>query len=117
MRLSAGQWFAREERKAIDAYVQDRELEVVVVLEGTDTSTGSTVQVSALSVCVLLRGQCYPAVSCLSYFSAHLFTCVCEEREANHVEDMLACERHLCPDGCRIRILQQCARRISDLST
>lgn len=44
-RLSAGQWFAREERKAIDAYVQDRELEVVVILEGTDTSTGSTVQV------------------------------------------------------------------------
>ncbi|CAM9709886.1 unnamed protein product [Scytosiphon promiscuus] len=43
-RLSAGQWFAREERKAIDAYVQDRELEVVVILEGTDTSTGSTVQ-------------------------------------------------------------------------
>ncbi|CAM9659452.1 unnamed protein product, partial [Ectocarpus fasciculatus] len=44
-RLSAGQWFAREERKAIDAYIQDRELEVVVILEGTDTSTGSTVQV------------------------------------------------------------------------
>lgn len=39
------QWFAREERKAIDAYVQDRELEVVVILEGIDTSTGSTVQV------------------------------------------------------------------------
>ena len=47
-RLSAGQWFAREERKAIDAYVQDRELEVVVILEGTDTSTGSTVQVPPL---------------------------------------------------------------------
>lgn len=46
--LSAAQWFAREERKAIDAYVQDRELEVVVILEGTDTSTGSTVQVFAL---------------------------------------------------------------------
>lgn len=46
-RLNAGQWFAREERKAIDAYIQDRELEVVVILEGTDTSTGSTVQVHA----------------------------------------------------------------------
>ena len=55
-RLSAGQWFAREERKAIDAYVQDRELEVVVILEGTDTSTGSTVQVTCvfqfLSACL-----------------------------------------------------------------
>lgn len=56
MRLSAGQWFAREERKAIDAYVQDRELEVVVILEGTDTSTGSTVQVtSPCRVLFLLR--------------------------------------------------------------
>ncbi|CAM9642783.1 unnamed protein product [Ascophyllum nodosum] len=42
--LSAAQWFAREERKAIDAFLQDRELEVVVILEGTDTATGSTVQ-------------------------------------------------------------------------
>lgn len=43
--LTPAQWFAREERKAIDAFLQDRELEVVVILEGTDTSTGSTVQV------------------------------------------------------------------------
>lgn len=49
VRLSAGQWFAQEERKAIDAYVQDRELEVVVILEGTDTSTGSAVQVTLLA--------------------------------------------------------------------
>ena len=44
-RLSPAQWFAQEERKAVEAYIQDRELEVVVILEGTDTSTGSTVQV------------------------------------------------------------------------
>ncbi|CAM9267867.1 unnamed protein product [Ectocarpus sp. 8 AP-2014] len=50
-RLNAGQWFAREERKAIDAYIQDRELEVVVILEGTDTSTGSTVQQARHSYC------------------------------------------------------------------
>eukprot|EP00904_Undaria_pinnatifida_P013732 jgi/Undpi1/948/HiC_scaffold_10.g04412.m1 len=43
-RLSPAQWFAQEERKAVEAYIQDRELEVVVILEGTDTSTGSTVQ-------------------------------------------------------------------------
>lgn len=43
--LTPSQWFAKEERKAINAYIQDRELEVVVILEGTDTSTGSTVQV------------------------------------------------------------------------
>ena len=55
VRLSAGQWFAREERKAIDAYVQDRELEVVVILEGTDTSTGSTVQVTLLLACRAYR--------------------------------------------------------------
>lgn len=57
-RLSAGQWFAREERKAIDAYVQDRELEVVVILEGTDTSTGSTVQVLSLPIHTYLPAEC-----------------------------------------------------------
>lgn len=56
-RLSSAQWFAQEERKAVEAYIQDRELEVVVILEGTDTSTGSTVQVKELK---LLRMQCSP---------------------------------------------------------
>lgn len=49
-RLSSAQWFAQEERKAVEAYIQDRELEVVVILEGTDTSTGSTVQVKELKL-------------------------------------------------------------------
>ena len=49
-RLTPAQWLAQEERKAVEAYIQDRELEVVVILEGTDTSTGSTVQVKAKAV-------------------------------------------------------------------
>ncbi|KAG5190243.1 hypothetical protein JKP88DRAFT_175800 [Tribonema minus] len=42
--MDAKLWFAQEERRAIAAFVKDRELEVVVIVEGIDTSTGSTVQ-------------------------------------------------------------------------
>lgn len=42
--IDAKLWFAREERKAINVFLKDCELEVVVIVEGIDTSTGSTVQ-------------------------------------------------------------------------
>jgi hypothetical protein len=42
--MTANTWFAREEKAAIQAYMLDRELEVLVIVEGIDMSTGSTVQ-------------------------------------------------------------------------
>ncbi len=37
---SASEWFAKEEKSAIQAYILDRELEILVILEGIDTATG-----------------------------------------------------------------------------
>ncbi len=39
-RASANKWFAKEEKAAIQAYILDRELEILIILEGIDTTTG-----------------------------------------------------------------------------
>ncbi len=39
-RISTNEWFAKEEKGAIQAYILDRELEILIILEGIDTTTG-----------------------------------------------------------------------------
>ncbi len=38
--VTANMWFSKEEKSAIQAYILDRELEILIILEGIDTTTG-----------------------------------------------------------------------------
>ncbi len=40
MAVASNMWFTKEEKSAIQAYILDRELEILIILEGIDTTTG-----------------------------------------------------------------------------
>ncbi len=61
-------WFAREEKSAIQAYILDRELEILIILEGIDTTTGEYNSINP-------QGQLVDVLLCCVRYSFFHYLC------------------------------------------